>query len=70
MKNNIVYKLININATLCAESNENWLVDGKIFPIDRKPIDWERCMRPMYKTITEKEYYEKRNIERATSKIR
>ena len=72
MKNNIVYKLTNINAVPCGISNENWLIDGEIVPVDRKPIDWEKCMKPMYttKTITEKEYYEKRNIERATSKIR
>lgn len=72
MKNNIVDKLISIKAVPCGNSNENWLIDGEIVPIDRKPIDWKKCMRPMCttKTITEKEYYEKRNIERATSKIR
>lgn len=52
MKTDIVYKLTNIKAVPCSSSNEKWLLDGKVVPIDRKPIDWQRCMQPMYTTRT------------------
>lgn len=29
-------------------SNEKWLINGKVTPIDRKPVDWKKCNEPMY----------------------
>ena len=54
MTKQFVDKLISIKAVPCDDSNERWVdKDGTIVPIDRKPIDWERCKKPMH-TIKEK----------------
>lgn len=41
------------------DSNEKWLIDGKIVPIDRKPIIWEKNAKPMY-TIKEKQLWQRK----------
>lgn len=54
MTKQFIDKLISIKAVPCDDSNERWVdKDGAIVPIDRKPIDWERCKKPMH-TIKEK----------------
>lgn len=51
MTKQFVDKLTSIKAVPCYDSNERWVdKDGTIVPIDRKPIDWERCKKPMYTT--------------------
>lgn len=30
------------------DTGEKWLIDGKTVPIDRKPIDWAKVVKPMY----------------------
>ena len=53
MTKRFVDKLIRIKAVPCDDSNERWVDEtGAIVPIDRKPIDWERNIKPM-RTIKE-----------------
>lgn len=53
MTKSFVDKLIAIKAVPCGDSNERWVDEtGAIVPINRKPIDWERNIKPM-RTIKE-----------------
>ena len=61
MTKQFVDKLIRIKAVPCDDSNERWVDEtGAIVPINRKPIDWQRNIKPMRTENTIKEIAKRR----------